>query len=176
MVGNFLCSFRLQMKQGVWIQENIICCQCYKAATLKCCCSTQQEEPISPNHTCRPLIKPMARCYNTVTGQSCKWYNQHTRCLMSCWVIAILLFIITGEPQKGVSGLFCSPPVRGDVWTSVRVWGALPLWEAAHSLPLLHLVSSGPLLAAVEGRATAEGFVLIEEQLNQQESQPRPAN
>lgn len=44
------------------------------------------------------------------------------------------------------------------------------------SLPLLHLISSGPLLAVVEGRATTEGFVLIEEQLNQQESQPQPVN
>lgn len=46
----------------------------------------------------------------------------------------ILHFIITVEPQKGDSGLVCSPPVRGDVWTSVGVWGALPLWDTAHSL------------------------------------------
>lgn len=53
----------------------------------------------------------------------------------SCRVTAILYFIVKGEPQKGASGLFCSPPVRGDVWTSVRVWGALPLWKAAHTPP-----------------------------------------
>lgn len=46
-------------------------------------------------------------------------YHTHTSRQMSCWVTLIFHFFIQGEPEKGASGLFCTPPVRGDVWTSV---------------------------------------------------------
>lgn len=117
--------------------------KCYKATILKCWCSAQQEELISPNHTHRLLIKATAaRCYNTVTGLSCE-PPSHTGntldppCLLSNSNAS--LCCSRGTSKRG----FCSPPVGGDVWTSVGVWGALPLWEAAR--PLSHGYIWSPL-------------------------------
>lgn len=99
----------------------------------------------APAHTQNPLITTMARHYNTVTGQSCKPPGRVTvtRRPTSCRVTATLHFTVKAKRQKGVSRPFCSPPVRGDVWTSV------PLSKAAHNLPLP--ATSGLLRAVSDG-------------------------
>lgn len=93
----------------------------------------------------------------------------------SRWATTILRFIMKG----GGSLLDCSASHLSGV-TFRQVFESEERFLSDRlptlSLPLLHLISSGPLLAVVEGRATTEGFVLIEEQLNQQESQPQPVN
>lgn len=85
----------------------------------------------------------------------------HTSHLMSCWVIWLVFFtlLLQGNLKGGVQD--CSTPHlsgQGDVWTSVRVWGALPLWEAARSFSPCYIWSPWAVQAMVEGRATAEGF------------------
>lgn len=129
-----------------------------------------------PNHTHRPLIRATARCYNTVTGLSCEPPSdtgntqdaprplRNSNASLCC---------SRGNLKRG----FLLPTCQG--WRLDKCWGLGGTSSprgCPPSLSRLHLVSSGPLLASVEGRATAEVFVLTGEQLKQQESQLQPVN
>lgn len=79
--------------------------------------------------------------------QATQPHNQHMRRLTSCWVIAVLHFIITREPQKGGFWTVLLTTCQG--WRLDKCWG-LGSTSSLRSCPLSPPATSG-LLRAVAG-------------------------